>query len=77
MPYKHFCCFTRQQYEARIEDLESKLDSAMQQHEKEKVKAEVQVLKLKEELIELRYILKILFTYCQQFISFLFKETSA
>ena len=34
----------------------------MQQHEKEKAKAEVQVLKLKEELIELRYILKILFT---------------
>jgi len=62
VPYKHFCCFTRQQYEARIEDLESKLDSAMQQHEKEKAKAEVQVLKLKEELIELRYILKILFT---------------
>ena len=49
-----FFCLSRQQYDAHIEDLESKLDSASQQHEKEKVKAEVEILKLKEELIELR-----------------------
>ena len=52
---KSIFCLSRQQYDAHIEDLESKLDSASQQHEKEKVKAEVEILKLKEELIELRY----------------------
>ena len=45
---------SRLQYDKRIKDLEANLDSTNENLEKEKIVAEIEISKLKEELTELR-----------------------